>query len=138
MAGAILVSPGRDVPPREVAVGEIRLLRAYDHEAPPAGKVFLVERLWPRGIRREDLPLDAWLKEVAPSPKLRQWYGHDVAKWDEFRRRYTAELDANVDAWTPLVEAVRSGDVTLVFGSRDREHNSAVVLRDYLLRRTAA
>jgi uncharacterized protein YeaO (DUF488 family) len=118
-----------------VTVGEIRVFRAYDHEARPAGKVFLVDRLWPRGIRREDLRLDAWLKEVAPSPELRRWFGHDVAKWDEFRRRYTAELDANVDAWTPLVEALRSGDVTLVFSSRDREHNSAVVLRDYLRRR---
>jgi uncharacterized protein YeaO (DUF488 family) len=113
-------------------VGAITLARAYEHPA-PAGKVFLVERLWPRGIRREDLPLDAWMKDVAPSPQLRQWYRHDPAKWDEFRRRYTTELDANSRAWQPILEAARSGDVTLVYGSRDREHNSAVVLRDYLL-----
>jgi uncharacterized protein YeaO (DUF488 family) len=114
-------------------VGVIALARAYERQSPPVGKVYLVERLWPRGVRREDLRLDAWVKEVAPSPALRQWYGHDLTKWDEFRRRYTAELDANPSAWRPLLQVARSGDVTLVFGSRDREHNSAVVLRDYLL-----
>jgi uncharacterized protein YeaO (DUF488 family) len=116
-------------------VGTITLLRAYEHSAPAAGKVFLVERLWPRGVHREDLPLDAWVKDVAPSTQLRQWFGHDPAKWDDFRRRYTAELDANPQAWQPLLDAARSGDVTLVYGSREREHNSAVVLRDYLLAR---
>jgi uncharacterized protein YeaO (DUF488 family) len=114
-------------------VGVISLVRAYDHEAPAAGKVFFVERLWPRGVRRDDLRLDAWVKDVAPSTQLRQWFGHDPAKWDEFRRRYRAELDASPQAWQPLLDAARSGDVTLVYGSRDREHNSAIVLRDYLL-----
>jgi uncharacterized protein YeaO (DUF488 family) len=116
-------------------MGVIGLARAYEQSARAAGRVYLVERLWPRGVRREDLPLDAWVKDVAPSPELRQWYRHDPAKWDEFRRRYTAELDANQQAWQPLLEAARSGDVTFVYGSRGREHNSAVVLRDYLLAR---
>jgi uncharacterized protein YeaO (DUF488 family) len=122
---------------RRWAVGAITLSRAYEHRGADAGKVFLVERLWPRGVRREDLPLDAWVKDAAPSPELRKWYGHDVAKWEEFRRRYTAELEANPQAWQPLLEAARSGDVTFVYGSRDREHNSAVVLREYLLARLA-
>jgi uncharacterized protein YeaO (DUF488 family) len=121
----------------EVAVGDIRLWRAYDHDAPTTGTVCLVERLWPRGIRREDLPLDAWVKDVAPSPELRTWYRHDVSKWDEFRSRYVDELDEHPQAWRPLLDAAQSGDVTLVFGSRDREHNSAAVLREYLLDRLA-
>jgi uncharacterized protein YeaO (DUF488 family) len=114
-------------------VGSIGLWRAYDDEPPDAGKVFLVDRLWPRGVRRDALPLDDWVKDVAPSPELRKWYAHDVTKWAEFRRRYRAELDAHPHAWQPLLDAARSGDVTLVYSTRDREHNSAVVLRDYLI-----
>ena len=113
-------------------MGVIRLSRVYDHEAPHRGKTFLVERLWPRGIRRDDVHLDAWCKDVAPSTELRKWFSHDPEKWPEFRRRYTAELDAHGDAWQPLVEAAAHGDVTLLYSSRDREHNNAVVLRDYL------
>ena len=116
-------------------MGDSTLARAYDHPAPTTGKVYFVERLWPRGVRRGDLPLDAWLKDVAPSPELRRWFGHDPAKWPEFRDRYVAELDGNRQAWQPLLDAARAGDVTLVYGSRDREHNSATVLRDYLLER---
>jgi uncharacterized protein YeaO (DUF488 family) len=110
----------------------IRLSRVYDHEPSGAGKVFLVERLWPRGIRRGDLTMDAWLKDVAPSPELRTWFSHDPAKWTEFRRRYSRELDANPQAWQPLVEAAAAGDITLLYSSRDRDHNNAVALRDYL------
>jgi len=113
-------------------VGEIRLSRVYDREPRTDGKYFLVERLWPRGVRRADLAFDGWYKEVAPSTELRTWFAHDPAKWAEFRRRYTAELDARPDAWQPLVDALAEGDVTLLYSSRDREHNNAVVLRDYL------
>ncbi len=113
----------------------IRLSRVYDHEPKHPGRAFLVERLWPRGVRRDELKLDGWLKDVAPSTELRQWFSHDPAKWEEFRRRYVTELDAKQQAWKPLVDAAASGDVTLLYSSRDREHNNAVVLHDYLLDR---
>lgn len=111
----------------------IRVTRVYDHASPPAGKIFLVERLWPRGVRRDDLPLDGWLKDVAPSSELRRWFGHDPAKWEEFRRRYVAELDAHPEACQPLLAA--EDDITLLYSARDREHNNAVALRAYLLAR---
>lgn len=114
----------------------IRLLRVYDHEHDVAGRIFLVERLWPRGVRRDDVRLDGWVKDVAPSTELRRWFGHDPEKWDEFRHRYGAELDANPQAWQPLVDAASTHDVTLLYSSRDREHNNAVALRDYLLARS--
>ena len=114
-------------------MGDIQLARVYD--APPeGGRVMLVERLWPRGVRRADLHLDAWLKDVAPSTELRKWFAHDPAKWGEFRDRYFAELDAHPDAWQPLLLDV---PVTLLFSSRDRDHNNAVALRDYLIERSS-
>ncbi len=111
----------------------INLHRAYDAKSPGRGRRFLVERLWPRGVKKNDLPVDGWLKEVAPSTGLRQWFSHDPAKWEEFRRRYYRELDANPTAWVPLLEAAREGDVILEYSSRDTEHNNAVALRAYLL-----
>ncbi len=110
----------------------LRLKRAYEPPEPGDGRRFLVERLWPRGVTKSALRLDAWLKDVAPSAKLRKWFGHDPAKWDEFRRRYHAELRANEAALAPIREAMRQGGVTLVYGSRDTERNAAVALRDYL------
>jgi uncharacterized protein YeaO (DUF488 family) len=112
----------------------IRLKRAYEDAAPDDGQRFLVERLWPRGVRKAALPLDGWLKDVAPSPALRKWFGHDPEKWAEFRRRYFAELKQHEAALAPLREAIRAGPVTLVYGSRDTEHNAAVALRDFLSR----
>ena len=124
-------------------MGEITVSRVYDHD--PArgkrgkggkgGKVYLVDRLWPRGVRREDLDLDGWAKDAAPSTELRRWYDHEPGRWAEFQRRYTAELDARPDAWRPLAEAAEAGHVTLLYSSRERERNNAVVLRDYLLAR---
>jgi uncharacterized protein YeaO (DUF488 family) len=113
-------------------MGEITLSRVYDHEALATGAAYLVERLWPRGLRRDDVDLDGWLKDAAPSTELRQWFSHDPAKWKEFRRRYIAELDTHPRAWQPLVDAALKGNVTLLYSSRDREHNNAVVLRDYI------
>jgi uncharacterized protein YeaO (DUF488 family) len=113
----------------------IRLARVHDPDLPVTGRRFLVERLWPRGIRREDLPLDGWLRDVAPSSELRRWFGHDPARWAEFRRRYLAELQVSPDACRPLLDAARSGEVTLLYSARDRERNSAVVLREHLLSR---
>jgi uncharacterized protein YeaO (DUF488 family) len=110
----------------------IRLKRAYEDAAPDDGQRFLVERLWPRGVRKAALPLDGWLKDVAPSPALRKWFGHDPEKWTEFQRRYFAELKQHEAALAPLRQAIREGPVTLVYGSRDTEHNAAVALRDFL------
>jgi uncharacterized protein YeaO (DUF488 family) len=114
------------------AAAPVSLKRAYEAPAPEDGRRFLVERLWPRGIRKSELRLDAWLKDVAPSPELRRWFGHDPEKWPEFRRRYFAELRSRDAALGPLREASRTGPVTLVYGARDTEHNSAVALREYL------
>lgn len=109
----------------------IRVKRAYDPPARDDGKRFLVERLWPRGVKKEALAAD-WLKEVAPSTALRKWFGHQVDRWEEFVRRYRHELDENPEAWAPILEAAERERVTLVYGARDTEHNSARVLRDYL------
>ena len=117
------------------AVSGIRVSRVYDHEHLP-GRAFLVDRLWPRGVRKEDLALEAWLKDVAPSTALRQWYAAHRDEAEEFRHRYVEELDASPEAWEPLADAAREGDLVLLFSSRDREQNNAVVLRDYLLERT--
>lgn len=110
----------------------ILLKRAYDPPTPRDGKRFLVERLWPRGVRKSALPLSDWVKEVAPSTKLRQWFSHDPTKWSEFRRRYRAELVAKPETWKLLLQAARKGTVTLVYSSHDTEHNNAVVLKEFL------
>ena len=108
--------------------------RAYEAPAREDGLRVLVERLWPRGVRKERAALDLWLKDVAPSPELRKWFGHDPAKWDEFRRRYWSELKRRPDGVRTLREHSRQGAVTLVYGSRDEEHNAARALQEYLER----
>jgi uncharacterized protein YeaO (DUF488 family) len=113
----------------------IQLKRAYDPPAKSDGTRYLVERLWPRGVKKENLRIDAWLKDVAPSTELRKWFAHDPAKWPEFQRRYFAELESNPDACEPILGAARSGPVTLVYSSHDTEHNNAVALKDFLERR---
>jgi uncharacterized protein YeaO (DUF488 family) len=113
----------------------IQLKRAYDPAAKNDGARFLVERLWPRGVKKEALPIEAWLKDVAPSTELRRWFSHDPARWPEFRRRYFAELKAHPPAWQPLLEAARSGRLTLVYSSHDTEHNNAVALKEFLEQR---
>ncbi|HET6579094.1 MAG TPA: DUF488 domain-containing protein [Gemmatimonadales bacterium] len=110
----------------------IRLKRAYEDASPDDGPRFLVERLWPRGVRKEHLRLDGWLKDAAPSPELRRWFGHDPDKWPEFRRRYFGELREHDGVLEPLRAASGRGPVTLVYGSRDTEHNAAVALREYI------
>ncbi len=106
--------------------------RVYEPPGRQESARFLVERLWPRGMKKDSLKMDGWLKDVAPSDALRRWFGHDPAKWQEFRRRYWAELDARKDSWRPILEAARRGDVTLLYSARDTEHNSAVALKAYL------
>lgn len=110
----------------------IKLKRVYDPVASADGTRFLVERLWPRGVKKTALHVQSWLRDVAPSRALRRWFGHDPEKWDEFRRRYFSELSANADALTPILEAARRGPVTLVYSSHDVEHNNAVALKDYV------
>lgn len=110
----------------------IQIKRVYDPSASRDGRRILVERLWPRGLKKTALEAEAWLKEVAPSTELRKWYGHRVERWPDFQRRYRAELDGNPDAWKPLLDASARGTLTLLFSARDVAHNSAVVLRDYL------
>lgn len=110
----------------------LKLKRAYEPASREDGQRFLVERLWPRGVKKASLHLDAWLKDVAPSTELRQWFGHDPKKWEEFRQLYRAELERHPEACDPILKAARGGAVTLVYSSHDREHNNAVALRDYV------
>ena len=115
---------------------DIRIRRAYDPPGRGDGARILVDRLWPRGVSKEALALDDWMKELAPSHRLRKWFGHDPARWEEFQRRYFAELDAQPEAVAALRARARERRLTLVYGARDPEHNDAVALRAYLVRRT--
>ncbi|MFD8532669.1 DUF488 domain-containing protein [Streptosporangium canum] len=112
-------------------MGDIVIRRVYDAE-PGEGAAFLVDGMWPRGVRKEDLTLDGWVRDVAPSPELRRWFGHRPERFEEFRLRYRQELDRAPAALRPLLEAARRGSVTLLYAAKDTEHNNAVVLRDYL------
>jgi uncharacterized protein YeaO (DUF488 family) len=116
----------------------IRIKRTYASPARGDGRRFLVERLRPRGMKKEALHAEAWPKDVAPSTQLRQWFGHRVERWDEFRRRYKRELTDNPGAWAALLDASRRGTVTLLYSAHDLEHNGAVVLREYLIERSRA
>lgn len=110
----------------------IKLKRVYDPASKEDGTRILVERLWPRGIKKEDLKMNLWLKEVAPSTNLRKWFSHDPAKWSKFQEKYEEELDANQEALEPIIKALRQGPVTLLYSSKDTEHNNAVSLKNYL------
>jgi uncharacterized protein YeaO (DUF488 family) len=114
----------------------VRLKRAYDPPEPSDGYRVLIDRLWPRGVSKQGADLDEWARELSPSNGLRRWFGHDPAKFDEFRRRYRDELEAHEDKLRDLRSRARKGTVTLVYGARDTEHNDAVVLAE-LLRRGA-
>jgi uncharacterized protein YeaO (DUF488 family) len=115
---------------------DIRLKRAYERPAKGDGLRLLVERLWPRGLTKEKAAVDEWFKDVAPSPGLRTWFGHDPAKWPEFRRRYGRELRGNLGEVERLRARIATarGPVTFVFAAKDEEHNAAVALKDYLER----
>ena len=110
----------------------IKIKHAYDPPASAGGVRILVDRLWPRGIKKENLRLDAWLKDLAPSDDLRRWFGHDPARWAEFQARYFSELDAMPQALEPIRQAARVGTVTLLFSAHDLDHNNAVALKAYL------
>jgi uncharacterized protein YeaO (DUF488 family) len=113
----------------------IRIKRVYDPASAEDGQRFLVDRLWPRSLKKEALKIEAWYKDVAPSHELRHWYGHDPDKWCEFNERYFAELNANPETWRPLLEAARNGIITLLFSTTEWEHNNAVTLRAFLEQR---
>jgi uncharacterized protein YeaO (DUF488 family) len=110
----------------------IRIKRVYTPATKEDGQRFLVDRLWPRGIKKENLVIQAWFKDVAPSNELRHWYGHDPDKWCEFNERYFKEQDDRPETWQPLLEAARKGDITLLFSTTELERNNAVSLRAYL------
>ncbi|HZQ43420.1 MAG TPA: DUF488 domain-containing protein [Acidobacteriaceae bacterium] len=110
----------------------INIKRAYDPPSASDGTRILVDRLWPRGISKDELKLDLWLKDVAPSAALRQWFSHDPERWTEFQRRYLDELKQHPDTWKPILEAATKYNITLIFGSKDTAHNNAVVLQKFL------
>jgi uncharacterized protein YeaO (DUF488 family) len=110
----------------------IRIKRAYEPPAKEDGVRLLVERLWPRGLTKEKARIDDWFKDVSPSPGLRKWYAHDVEKWETFRRRYEAELEANPEAVARLRDRVKDEPATFVYAAKDEEHNSARVLKAFL------
>jgi uncharacterized protein YeaO (DUF488 family) len=113
----------------------VMLKRAYDSPSDEDGMRVLVDRLWPRGVKKVDAAIDHWLKELAPSTALRKWFGHDPARWNEFRRRYSAELHEHRDELDRLRDLARKRRLTLVYAARDETHNEAAVLRDILLGR---
>ncbi len=113
----------------------IQTKRVYEPRQRGDGTRLLVERLWPRGIKKEELHAKSWLKEVAPSDELRRWFNHDPKKWIAFKRRYDAELDKKSETWKPILKAARKGSVTFLYSARDTEHNNAVALKAYLEKR---
>ena len=111
---------------------DVRIKRVYDPAAPSDGYRVLIDRLWPRGVRRDAARVDEWARDLAPSSELRRWFGHDPERFAEFRRRYTAELAAQDSTLRELRRRARNGTLTLVYGARDMEHNDAVVLAEIL------
>jgi uncharacterized protein YeaO (DUF488 family) len=112
----------------------LKLKRAYEMASREDGYRVLVERLWPRGVTRQQAALDLWLKDIAPSPELRKWFDHDPLKWAEFQRRYAEELSQKQELLDLLRQKEREGAVTLVYGARDQQHNAAVALKSLLVR----
>ncbi|OGT97788.1 MAG: hypothetical protein A2079_03255 [Geobacteraceae bacterium GWC2_48_7] len=110
----------------------IRIKRVYDQPEVDDGARFLVDRLWPRGIKKEQLHMDGWLKEVAPSDDLRHWFGHEPGRWEDFCDRYYDELEGNRESWNPLLDIARMKNITLLFSAHDLERNNAVALRSFL------
>jgi len=113
-------------------MANLRIKRIYDPPSPDDGARILVDRIWPRGVSKDAAQLAEWLKEIAPSTGLRQWFHRDATQWTEFGRRYRAELDANPDAVNRLRKHLKEGPVTLLYAARDRERNHAIVLAKYL------
>jgi uncharacterized protein YeaO (DUF488 family) len=122
------------MPKKQIKINNvmIQIKRAYDPAEKADGIRLLVERLWPRGVKKADLKLDGWLKDVSPSTELRKWFNHDPAKWVEFQKRYRVELNQHPEAWQPILKSAEAGDVTLLFSSHDAVHNNVAALKVYL------
>lgn len=112
----------------------IKLKRVYEKPSPSDGKRVLVDRLWPRGLTKEQAKIDEWLRDLAPSTELRKWYEHDPAKWTEFKKRYWKELDKNPSLVAKLADECRRGTVTFVFSSKEEKINNAAALKEYIER----
>lgn len=110
----------------------IQIKRVYEKPGKDDGQRILIDRLWPRGLTKEKAQVDLWLKDIAPSTELRQWFGHDPSKWNEFKKRYYDELERNIEVVAALIKQLKKGRATLVYGAKDEEHNDAVVLKVYL------
>ncbi|WP_425906470.1 DUF488 domain-containing protein [Nitrobacter sp. TKz-YC02] len=121
-----------------LAVKNINVKRAYEAPDTDDGTRILVDRLWPRGLRKTDAAIDRWIKGIAPSTDLRKWFGHDPARWQEFRRRYADEIQRHPEEFDELRTCARAGRITLVFAAHDETRNNAVVLRDVLLGRISS
>ncbi|HTK12533.1 MAG TPA: DUF488 domain-containing protein [Xanthobacteraceae bacterium] len=119
---------------KRISANEIRLKRVYQKPAASDGTRVLVDRLWPRGMKKENAAIDLWFKEIAPSTELRKWFGHDPDRWAEFRRRYMMELREHPERLAELRKLARSGPLTLVYAAHDELHNDAVVVRNVLTR----
>jgi len=113
----------------------IRIKRIYEAAAKEDGTRILVDRLWPRGLKKQDAKVDLWLKEIGPSDELRKWFSHDPDKWEEFKKRFSAELDKKRDLVQVVVDKAKEGDVTILFGSKEERFNNAHALADYLKRK---
>lgn len=113
---------------------KLQTKRVYDAPSPADGARVLVDRVWPRGLTRAEARIDAWQREVAPSSALRRWFGHDPARWEDFKQRYFRELDEHPDAVARLIDLARQGTLTLLYAARDEQHNNAVALKEYLER----
>jgi len=122
---------------RRIAAANVRLKRAYENPSAEDGMRILIDRLWPRGVAKANAAIDLWAKDIAPSTALRRWFGHDPARWEEFRRRYSEEIHRHGNRLNELRALAENGRITLVFAAHDETHNDAVVLRDILLGRTA-
>jgi uncharacterized protein YeaO (DUF488 family) len=118
-----------------IPAANVKLKRAYEAASPSDGIRILIDRLWPRGLSKADAAIDQWAKELSPSAALRQWFGHDPERWDEFRKRYSVELREQSLRLEQLRALAMKGPITLVFSARDEAHNDAVALRDFVLRR---
>ena len=125
--------PGAMPMSKRITADRVKLKRAYEPPAPDDGTRILIDRLWPRGIKKADAAIDEWIKEIAPSTELRKWFGHDPERWHEFRRRYQSEIRQHPEELDRIRALAQHGRITLVFSAHDEAHNDAVVLKELLL-----
>lgn len=118
----------------KIPASHIQIKRAYEAPSEDDGARVLVDRLWPRGVKKENLPLEQWAKELAPSTALRKWFGHDAKRWEEFQQRYADELKSHAEILDALRALASKGTLTLVYAAHDEAHNNAVVVREILLK----